>query len=284
MPSSKELFFKGPYLRQNWSLPDSIIYSITKNPSNSKAWQKLIQSCKYFFFKNPNFVIRKLSFHCNGKWEISLNKVKIQFSGFTNISCKFWLTYKFDICSCNSTPETVSSLISRLYRCDVKKLILDEQNISFNEFLFLTSNVENIKLRHVIVKNEEGSIVPLEKLVKVLPKIKEFEFYDNFNSSCISKNTVKKLLEISHFSKINEFALFNIPESIDIKEFWNYIKKNKFTKFTFYFQETISEGYKNRVDEIIEAESHDYKIPKINFKTISGEKWEKMVSLLDKHK
>uniref|UniRef100_A0A914PTV5 Uncharacterized protein n=1 Tax=Panagrolaimus davidi TaxID=227884 RepID=A0A914PTV5_9BILA len=56
----KQLHFHGPFNRQNWPFRDSLINYITKNPSNAKAWKKLIQSCKYFFAKNPIYVIDKL--------------------------------------------------------------------------------------------------------------------------------------------------------------------------------------------------------------------------------
>uniref|UniRef100_A0A914PV68 Uncharacterized protein n=1 Tax=Panagrolaimus davidi TaxID=227884 RepID=A0A914PV68_9BILA len=167
----KQLYFHGPYIRQNWPFRDSLINYITKNPSNAKAWQKLIQPCKYFFAKNSIFVIDKLE-------------------------------------------------------C------------------------------------ENGSIVPLEKLIAVLPKIKSIFFYEDSDETSITSNTVKKLLELPHFSTIDTFELFNTTEKFDIETFFKYSKKNKHTRFIINFGNSISETYKKRieeiVDEIIESEKHDY--------------------------
>uniref|UniRef100_A0AC35FH75 Uncharacterized protein n=1 Tax=Panagrolaimus sp. PS1159 TaxID=55785 RepID=A0AC35FH75_9BILA len=107
-------------------------------------------------------------------------------------------------------------------------------------------------------------IVPLEKLVKALPKVKEIRFDDNLISSCITSNTVKELLKIRHISKISQMKLDGIPEKFDLETFYMYFKKNKHTEFRIGFRDdAISEAYKIRietiVDEIIATENHDYK-------------------------
>uniref|UniRef100_A0A914PG81 Uncharacterized protein n=1 Tax=Panagrolaimus davidi TaxID=227884 RepID=A0A914PG81_9BILA len=202
--SSVNLHFKGPNIRQTWSLPDSIIYYIAKNPSNAKAWQKLIQCCKYFFAKNPILVIDELIYAGKGKWEA-----------------------------------------------------------------FLFSKAKVVYLHKSVVRNKNDETVPLEKLVKGLPKIKKINLSDNPTFSSITSNTVKELFKIPRISKVTDVILWKLPETFDLETFYIYFKKNKHTKFRIRFRDAISEAYKIRiveiVDEIIATENHDYKIPNIGF-------------------
>uniref|UniRef100_A0A914P6Z4 Uncharacterized protein n=1 Tax=Panagrolaimus davidi TaxID=227884 RepID=A0A914P6Z4_9BILA len=164
----KQLHFHGPYIRQNWPFRDSLINYTTKTPSNSKAWQKLIKSCKYVFAKNPILVIENLWWD-EEDWYASSNNDAGPVD-FTKISSKLWITDKFNA-TC-APPENVSLIIPKIYKCDAKYLSLMNDVISYKDFLFLSSNVEDTVLRENIVKNSDGSIVSLEKLIAVLPKIK----------------------------------------------------------------------------------------------------------------
>uniref|UniRef100_A0A914PQV0 Uncharacterized protein n=1 Tax=Panagrolaimus davidi TaxID=227884 RepID=A0A914PQV0_9BILA len=272
----------APIKRQNWLFRDSLINYITKSPSNSKAWQKLIQSCKYFFAKNPVFVFDKLEYKSK-KWMVSLNETKKRID-FTKILIKLWITDKFDISNDFNPPINVSLIIPKLYKVDAKYLRLVNVVISFKDFSFLSSNVLIIVLRENVIKDSDDSIVPLEKLIAILPKIKIIDVYDKIHhSSCITKNTVKDVLKIPQFSKIDRFELFHIKETFDIETFFTYLKKNKHAKFELGFSFLISEDYDNRieaiVDEIIETEEHDYKIPKIYFVRMNIEKQRKLLTI-----
>uniref|UniRef100_A0AC35GGA5 Uncharacterized protein n=1 Tax=Panagrolaimus sp. PS1159 TaxID=55785 RepID=A0AC35GGA5_9BILA len=140
---------------------------------------------------------------------------------------------------------------------------------------------------YVVVKNEDGTIVPLEKLVKALPKIKYVNFYNNTDVSMITSNTVKELLIIPHFSKICKIILENIPETFDIETCFAFIKKNKQIKFSFFFHRSISAVYKNCVeaiiDEILQRENLDYKVPYVNFWGCDSKKDIKLLTLYDKN-
>uniref|UniRef100_A0A914QY34 Uncharacterized protein n=1 Tax=Panagrolaimus davidi TaxID=227884 RepID=A0A914QY34_9BILA len=177
------LHFRGPCRRQNWSLSYLIIDYITKNPSNAKAWQKLIQSCKYFFAKNPIIVADCLDF-CQG-WVLSANTSAGRLEKripSNNISYKLWITEKLRIYGANR--KYVSSIIPQIYRCDATKLLLHGPILSYNEFLFLSRSAEVLHLDYsgvkngngVVPTNEESSIIPLEKLVKTLVNLKEINW------------------------------------------------------------------------------------------------------------
>uniref|UniRef100_A0A914XZI0 Uncharacterized protein n=1 Tax=Panagrolaimus superbus TaxID=310955 RepID=A0A914XZI0_9BILA len=282
--SSREEFFATYNPQQKWSLPDSIIYNIAKNPKNAKIYQKLIQSSKYFFVKNPIIVAERL---CIRKDHAILNK-------YLNMPCvtsKFWITDKFENASkmldLKSTPILISSFIPQLYRNDAAYLYLRGQIISYNQFMFISSNAQHIVLNETVVKDDDGSVVPLEKLVAILSKAKDIEFYDSIPST-ITENTVTELLKLPHFSTIDKFEFHNIPETFDIETLFNYIKTNKYTNFVFWFGGSISEGYKNRIeaimDEILETKDHEYKLPYFRGNEINEEKWMKVYSLYVKQK
>uniref|UniRef100_A0A914QHM0 Uncharacterized protein n=1 Tax=Panagrolaimus davidi TaxID=227884 RepID=A0A914QHM0_9BILA len=190
-----------------------------------------------------------------------------------NISCKFWIT-QFISAKYSDNKNIISSIIPKIYKCDAKMLCLDNQIFSYNDFAFLVSNAEDINFKAVTVMNENDLIVPFEKVFEAIPKIK-YIYYDT-NLSNITPKTVKKLLKLPNFLQIEMFHLINIPETFDIETFYNYMKKNKNTHFQLDFGILISEAYENRleeiIDELIEAENQDYKIPLILFFGLDLEK------------
>uniref|UniRef100_A0A914PUZ5 DUF38 domain-containing protein n=1 Tax=Panagrolaimus davidi TaxID=227884 RepID=A0A914PUZ5_9BILA len=178
----------------------------------------------------------------------------------------------------------VSSTIPYFYRCDIKTSQICDQEITYDQFEFIFSKVEVFYLNNCVVRNKNDEIVPLEKLVKTLPKIEKIHFQDTTSCSSITSNTVKELLKIPHFSKITEVVLWEIPEKFDLETFYIYFKKNKHTNFRLHFADSLSEAYKILleaiVDEIIAAENHGYKIPYFYFAGLQNEKWEKVDLLI----
>ena len=161
--------FRSTYFRQSFSIPESIIYYIAKNPSNSKIYQKLIQTCKYFFITNLILVIHCLRFEENewktctkGPKKIELNK----------ISFKIWISKKLVISSTN--PKFASKFISKLYKCDAKEIHFTEQIISFDEFLFLSNKCKRYFSNLTTVKLENGKEAPVEDLIEKLSKLQRF--------------------------------------------------------------------------------------------------------------
>uniref|UniRef100_A0A914QAM1 Uncharacterized protein n=1 Tax=Panagrolaimus davidi TaxID=227884 RepID=A0A914QAM1_9BILA len=181
---SKKTRFCDSYYRQNWSFRDSLINYITQNPSSAKVYQTLIQSCKYFFFKNPIIIVSDLSLVYENGWQTFFNKKLVNFK---NITRKIWITNEINIT--DEIGEEIdhtflASLIPKIYQSDVKTFTLCDQNLIFDEFIFLASNAETIRFdggSHItfedptsIIKNVDGSIVSVEKIFEALPKVKKF--------------------------------------------------------------------------------------------------------------
>lgn len=156
--------FSGPFHHQNWPFPDSMIYYILKNPISTKVYQKMIQTCKFFYCKNPIAVFPKLI-----SWHNSWNQHLSSYN-FKSISAKWWITHTFEM-RCGS-DIFLSSLIPRIYRSDIKWLILHDQNISWSDFSFLSSTAEMIHCSDSVIKEADGTEVLFEKVVAAAPKIK----------------------------------------------------------------------------------------------------------------
>uniref|UniRef100_A0AC34F2C5 Uncharacterized protein n=1 Tax=Panagrolaimus sp. ES5 TaxID=591445 RepID=A0AC34F2C5_9BILA len=260
-PSKAE--FLKTYLRQAFSLPDSIMHYMAMNPPSAEVYQKLIQSCKYFFVKNSILVLPSY-YEING-WGTMVNG-ELKDIDLSNNPSKLWITDTFNLIKSDNT--IASSIISKIYQCNVKNLQLHCQIITYDEFLILAPAVEHLSFAGVVVKYDDGTIVLFEKLVEQLPKVKKICLF-LAGSEMITSKTIKELLKIPHFTTLDSFSLYTIPEVFDIESYYVHIKKNKCTKICLQFCYGISEEYKTRleaiVDEIIGANNREYKTPYITF-------------------
>uniref|UniRef100_A0AC34FQN9 Uncharacterized protein n=1 Tax=Panagrolaimus sp. ES5 TaxID=591445 RepID=A0AC34FQN9_9BILA len=264
-------FFSSYRRRQPFSLPDSIIHYIAMNPKTSEFYQKMSQSCKYFFIKNPILIVPRLSVTYFGEWNLRFNNKSVDFK---NISSKIWITCNIDVDNDDNNGDDKyfsSNVVPYIYQCDIKELTLCYQIISYNDFIFLASKCEALWFWYgVTVVNEDDTGVPLEKLIEAAPKIKSMHVSLYYASSnIITPNTVHELLKIPHFFNLTHFFFYHLPEVFDIETFYAYIKKNKKTGIYLHFTDEISEDFKNRlrviVKEIVQTKNHNYKVPRIEF-------------------
>uniref|UniRef100_A0AC35FHT7 Uncharacterized protein n=1 Tax=Panagrolaimus sp. PS1159 TaxID=55785 RepID=A0AC35FHT7_9BILA len=287
------IYFRRPYHRQEFSFPDSIIYYMIKNPISPKIYEKLIQCCKYFFSKNPIIVIPRLKFDKNGSgWKVVRNGYVTKID-ITNVSNKLWITDALHIYDNEDTANEIplimnvaSSIVPKFYKCDVTKLSLTKQNIFFNEYLMLALNVKLLAFVDVIVRNLDGTLTSVEKLVECASKLKEFCLVTVAVISPPSTKTVEELLKLPHFFTLDNFVWASIPEVFDITKLYNYIKKNNTqTKFFLCFTDQLSDEYQNLlesiIDEIIETEKHVYQPPFIGYAGMYSEKYKKIESIYD---
>uniref|UniRef100_A0A914R0V2 Uncharacterized protein n=1 Tax=Panagrolaimus davidi TaxID=227884 RepID=A0A914R0V2_9BILA len=233
------------------------MFYILKNPATAKSYQKMIQTCKYFFIKNPIIVSADFphpySFDFD-KWYIG----KTRFD-FSQLICKFWITENFNF----------TSILPKIYKFDAKNVTLMIKVISLNDLSMFTKTAEDITFIEVTVKNPDDSVVPFEKIFDAFVKATEFKFYSYSTLTNFTSKTFNELLKIPHFSKLQLFYLKNIPDTFDIETFYVYMKKNKTTKFYLRFDRSISARYKIRLEEIIDeihgTKEFYYKTPLISF-------------------
>uniref|UniRef100_A0A914RAX6 Uncharacterized protein n=1 Tax=Panagrolaimus davidi TaxID=227884 RepID=A0A914RAX6_9BILA len=255
MVTCKRTKFMATYRQQNFSMPDSVIFYIAKNPKTAALYLKMVKTCKYFFVKNQIIVIDRLHTF-RGKWMVKEKSLDL-----TKYNCKYWITDQI-YASCKNI---LLPFFPKLYQCDAKNLLLHSQVVSFIDLSLLISSAEKIYLYDVVVRHTDSSDVPLEDIVAIAVKAKEI----SVTKPTITSKTMKELLQIPHFAILDHFSLCNLSEVFDIDGFYVYMKKNQHTKFYISFDPQISDAFKNRletiVDEILETKQFSYKPPCLNF-------------------
>uniref|UniRef100_A0AC35GLG7 Uncharacterized protein n=1 Tax=Panagrolaimus sp. PS1159 TaxID=55785 RepID=A0AC35GLG7_9BILA len=256
--AAKKAKFYSSYIFQEWSLPDPVINYITKNPPSSKMYEKMIKCCKHFFTKNPILIVPAFNYtkevnEKEGIWKFSYGGKSINLE---KLKSKLWITDNFSVMAPQKAAidsKLVSSLVPRIHQCDAENVSFCDQVLSFTDFKFLFSSVKkSIHLCRVTVRNDDGSIVPFEKLLEVCTKVKLISFRCDSNVAAIISTTVNELVNIPHFRELDYVSLKNIPETFDIEAFNAYIKQNQQTLFEFFFDGPVSEVYKNRLEKVID--------------------------------
>ena len=221
MPTlSKE--WKLSAVQQTFSLPEALIYYIAKNPLCPEVYNKLIRCCKYFWLKNPIIALHEIV-GCRSPKDCT-DFQQIFWPQFEHVHEQLWINYSLVI---NNIPNEslVSSIIPKIYRCDLTLLVLSSQMITFADFKFLVSSgfLEVLFLEQTVVKNNDGTIVPIEKLVENLPNLRDFQFVPvpgEDGRQAITSKTAAKLVAIRDFRRIKQFILREIPDTFDIDAFF----------------------------------------------------------------
>uniref|UniRef100_A0A914YEP9 DUF38 domain-containing protein n=1 Tax=Panagrolaimus superbus TaxID=310955 RepID=A0A914YEP9_9BILA len=246
----------APSVKQDFSLPASIIYYMTKNPSTSKLYSKMIQSCKYFFEKNSILVVYRMhngTHICsNSDEECQENDEKCCINlDLSKIKSKIWLTNELHILSDSS--NLLSLLRSKIYRSDITFLTIYEQRILFDDFKFFASSVTEVELRMVKIVHKNGSYVLLENILGAFPKIEKFTFAFNSNISVVTSSTLQNIINLQNLEFLHHFDFMCIPEIFDVKDFSDFIEYFDDVFCFFEFKENVSQEYKNQLDQLIDT-------------------------------
>ena len=226
-------------MKQQFLLPEAFVFYIAMNPPSPEVYHKLIKCCKYFWLKNPIITLSGFQrasrdeywkiFEINGFQNYQEMKVE-------NMNEKLWFHQVLTVFG-DSNHLMASSLIPRIYRCDLTFLGLQQQTLTFCEFQKFTSSgsLEILNLFKVTVKNYDGTIVPLEKLIELSPKLQSF-IYDNVpveegGLQTITSETAANLVAIPHFPKIVSVTIEECPESFNIESFFAVPKVTYFLCF-----------------------------------------------------
>uniref|UniRef100_A0A914P4X4 DUF38 domain-containing protein n=1 Tax=Panagrolaimus davidi TaxID=227884 RepID=A0A914P4X4_9BILA len=261
--------FIAPNRRYDFDFPDSLIYYIAKNPTSAKLYKKLIEACKYFFWKNPILVTNWL-IYANNEIKADFSKYE-QYICLKNVPYKFWVCGYFTIggdANCSYKKDLVSSFLPRIYRCEIVDLTLQNQKLTTDEFFFITAKTGKVCFTNVTVVNRDGKEIAFEKLVELIPEVYSFVHDFKDNDKTVTAKSVKELLKLPHLHNFVEFRLFNVPEAFDIEAFFAHIKKSR-GMFELEFAGALSVDYQSRleaiIDELIEAQTFDYIPPFISF-------------------
>uniref|UniRef100_A0AC35ERQ9 Uncharacterized protein n=1 Tax=Panagrolaimus sp. PS1159 TaxID=55785 RepID=A0AC35ERQ9_9BILA len=199
-------------------------------------------------------------------------------------TAKFWIAHGLSVAPSNSItaetkdPNILTSIIPKLFRCDVRVLHLLKQVISYHDLPFLTSSAKVVIFDQVVVKHEDGSNVDVQKIVEIASDAISIEI----THPTITSKTMEELLKIPNFPTLDALFLENVPEIFDIEAFYVHMKKNKTTNFILLFEESISDEYMKRLDEItdeiIGTKDFDYKPALLYFLGIG---YERLLQLRD---
>uniref|UniRef100_A0A914R8G5 Uncharacterized protein n=1 Tax=Panagrolaimus davidi TaxID=227884 RepID=A0A914R8G5_9BILA len=250
------VFVHGSSKRQLYfAFPKFVMDYILKNPKSSKLWKKLIESCKWFFDKNPIVVILCLHFdnnfinngfstcssqHCN---YVPDRRIKL-----TNAPFKLWITELLDIFD---GGIIATSLIPRIYKCDAEKMDLFNQLLTVDEFAFLTRKVLD-PIFATWILDENKKVVSFEKILESLPQIQSIDYFFD-DGLDITPDTVKKIVEMEHVKKFYRMTLQNIPPNFDFDAFSKFMLENKQIWFDLsFYDQTITEEYIFRVKAFAE--------------------------------
>uniref|UniRef100_A0AC35GQL6 Uncharacterized protein n=1 Tax=Panagrolaimus sp. PS1159 TaxID=55785 RepID=A0AC35GQL6_9BILA len=243
----------GPPYEQYFSLPDSIIYYMTMNPSTPKCSLKIIQSCKYFFEKNSILVVKDME-----ETSICINencsKLCCETYFVKRTASKFWLTKKLFLLSVE--PSFIPKYLRpKIYQSQIKKLGIHDTKVNFNDFLFFASTVEILYLTYVEMTYNDGKNVMIEKILEAVPQIQEFLFFSIDGVSVITESTLKHISKLQNLSNFKKLTLIEITEALNLEDLCTFSKARKDIKFEIYYlTNQISQEYKDQLDEIIAAE------------------------------
>uniref|UniRef100_A0AC35GF74 Uncharacterized protein n=1 Tax=Panagrolaimus sp. PS1159 TaxID=55785 RepID=A0AC35GF74_9BILA len=281
--------FRSTYRLQAFPFRDTLIRYITNNPVSSKVYQKMIQSCKHFFIKNPIIVVKTLYFSLQykGWFTHGSRPSKNHPNGIpvylNEITSKIWIADSLNVCWPTPNWSVVTSFMPKIYQCDAADIFIYGQMFSFNDLMVIASKCEMVYLSNVVIMNNDEKVpeteedqfyfetaVSLEALIKALTNVKTFIYDLPKNSlNIITTKTAEELLKISNFLSLEKFQIREIPETFNLISFYGHIKENKKTKIDLHFSRQISDEYKTRlqtiVDEILQTEIRDYKVPSIYF-------------------
>uniref|UniRef100_A0A914PAM4 Uncharacterized protein n=1 Tax=Panagrolaimus davidi TaxID=227884 RepID=A0A914PAM4_9BILA len=257
------VFVHGSSKRQYFAFPKFMMDYILKNPKSWKLWKKLIQSCKWFFDKNPIVIIPCLhsdNFNkINGFSTCSTqqcNDIRDRPINLINAPFKLWITELLEIVD---RDAAVKHLIPRIYRCDAKNMYLLNQLLTADEFAFLTPKVLDLVFATWVLDKTE-KVVSFEKILESLPQIQAISHLFFADGRDVTLDTVKKIAEMEHVKKFSRMTLQNIPPNFDFVAFSKFMLENKHIWFVLaFYDETITEEYMVEVKAFAEKlKTEDY--------------------------
>uniref|UniRef100_A0AC34G6S8 Uncharacterized protein n=1 Tax=Panagrolaimus sp. ES5 TaxID=591445 RepID=A0AC34G6S8_9BILA len=240
------------------------IYDWIKLNANPKMALKLMK-CHSFFLHNefPFLVVKSLTFYGLGGEDWRYDTLTDEAHNGSTIDSikdlpkKFWITESFVI-----NPEAhnfLSSLISKMAVCDVKRLSLGNQEITFNEFqIFVSSgNVESLQLCNTIISHNNGIHLTVNEILSCVPNLKTFFFGFDNGYPFVSPGFYAKIIKKINPSKMKSFALSGINSFSDFEVFLEFMNKNPRIHATLTFNNCLSveetKILQNYVDRIIAA-------------------------------
>uniref|UniRef100_A0A914R1V6 Uncharacterized protein n=1 Tax=Panagrolaimus davidi TaxID=227884 RepID=A0A914R1V6_9BILA len=196
-----------------------------------------IRTCNLFdFFVNGEIAYQRL----NGKvlpvknldfyekWSVSKIGISFEHSGFQISPQELFV----------ANHPNLSSELNRIKYNNIAELSLCEITIPFSDYKKLTSanKIYSLRLEDVIVNDENGIKVEIDKLWKEVKNVKELTH--NFTDNESMHEIAQKLVELTPFPNLNELYLWNVQEGFDLQAFYQFLIKNTKVDCTLYCSRT----------------------------------------------
>uniref|UniRef100_A0AC34G4Z0 Uncharacterized protein n=1 Tax=Panagrolaimus sp. ES5 TaxID=591445 RepID=A0AC34G4Z0_9BILA len=184
LPSSKfapdpnaEYTFKNPR-RQLFDLPYSVMKHIIEN-ANGAVWKKLIQTCKFFYPKKNLYPVNEFVVYSDDSRRIDCTMI-IDGKSFDakSIVPKLWLYNSFESGSQpEGFPDDVTTVLPKIFKCDLRFLNLYFQDLKFEEYQILTSSgtIKEMNLYFVHIVQSNGIRASADKLLDNLYNLEVFK-------------------------------------------------------------------------------------------------------------
>uniref|UniRef100_A0AC34G558 Uncharacterized protein n=1 Tax=Panagrolaimus sp. ES5 TaxID=591445 RepID=A0AC34G558_9BILA len=234
------------------NFPPDVLKWIKEN-ANPKTAPKTMQICKYFQY--PDFFAVKTMEGNDQGWRyrsrLDINNRNMDLQALTS---KIWITEELVICS-------EMALIFLLPKIRIYSLELTNFDIPFDEFKILTAagKIRTLKLKGIFVIDENGDDVPMEDILKEVPKIEDLILERDVNSFISPKNVPSSLKKI---------MVWDVKEGFDFETCFKLIKNNPQIFFIFYcsLPAGVQEKLRILTDSLEESWPAEYPSPQITFK------------------
>uniref|UniRef100_A0A914QLV9 Kinesin-like protein n=1 Tax=Panagrolaimus davidi TaxID=227884 RepID=A0A914QLV9_9BILA len=121
--------------------------------------------------------------------------------------------------------QNLSSVLNRIINSDLKYLELSRMTIPFSDYKKLTGNkISSLRLNDVIVNDENGIKVGIDKLWKEVKNVKDLTH--EFNDREAMSEIAQKLVELAPFPNLKYLYLMNVQDGFDLQAFYQFLIKN----------------------------------------------------------
>uniref|UniRef100_A0A914P7V8 Uncharacterized protein n=1 Tax=Panagrolaimus davidi TaxID=227884 RepID=A0A914P7V8_9BILA len=120
--------------------------------------------------------------------------------------------------------NSVSTLLEYVYACNLKKLVLINQQICLKEYqkLLASEKIEEVEFRRVQVMGEYDELLRIDEILKDMPNIQSFVYKfrdDEFKNKNAARETSKKLGKLLPFRSLRVFRLLNLQKGFKLGKF-----------------------------------------------------------------
>ena len=153
-------------------LSDPMLHYILKNCA-PKIYFKLIKSAKYFFVNKPPLLVnlRKKNERTDLANHTSWRHQNYNIDLTNEI---FWLEGHL---FCSNQCFSASNLLTKVYRCDLFLLMLENQNLTYKELQFLmgSGTIGNLSLHNNTFLHSDRKKVDIEEILMMTPKLENLK-------------------------------------------------------------------------------------------------------------